>query len=77
MTSDNIAFVLPPKLSEEVKRIQKEMNLKSPGEVITKALALLQLSMGRRVKFESNKEKLSINSFKGFNQTISYSEKDE
>jgi len=77
MSNDNIAFVLPPKLSEEVKKIQKEMNLKSSGEVISKALALLQLSMGRKVRFESNDEKLSIDSFKEYNQTISYNKEDE
>lgn len=72
MSQDNVAVVLPPKLSEEVKKIQKEMNLESPGEVISKGLALLKLAMGRKVKLESGREKLEIDDFREYNQTFKY-----
>ena len=74
MSHDNVAVVLPPNLSKEVKKIQKEMKLKSPGEVITKGLSLLKLAMGRRVKLESGSEKLEIDDFKEFNQTFTYTD---
>ncbi|MBN1916077.1 hypothetical protein JW796_03760 [Candidatus Dojkabacteria bacterium] len=72
MAQDNVAVVLPPNLSKEVKKIQKEMKLESPGEVISKGLALLKLAMGRRVKLESGGEKLEIDDFKEYNQTFKY-----
>ena len=72
MSHDNVAVVLPPNLSKEVKRIQKEMSLKSPGEVITKGLSLLRLAMGRKVRLESGRERLEIDDFKEFNQTYTY-----
>ncbi len=72
MSHDNVAFVLPPNLSKEVKRIQKEMQLSSPGKVIVKALALLQLSMGRKVKLEEKKKELTIKDFESFNQTVTF-----
>ena len=72
MSHDNVAVVLPPKLSKEVKKIQKEMHLNSPGEVIAKGLSLLWLSMGRKVKLESGRERLEIDDFKEFNQTFTY-----
>ena len=72
MAHDNVAVVLPPNLSEEVKKIQKEMKLKSPGEVISKGLSLLKIAMGRRVRLESGGEKLEIDDFKEFNQTFTY-----
>ncbi len=74
MTDDNVAFVLPPNLSKEVKRMQKEMDLNSPGGVILKALALLQMSMGRKVKLEEKKKQLVIKDFENFNQTVQFEE---
>ena len=45
----NTAYVLPPKLAEKVKRIKKELGLKDTGSVITKAIELLDISLGRKV----------------------------
>ncbi len=74
MADDNIAVVLPPELSKEVRKIQKELNLDSPGDVIAKGLSLLWLAMGRKVKMESGKEKLEINDFKDHHQTFTLDE---
>ncbi|HEC64663.1 MAG TPA: hypothetical protein ENI23_05185 [bacterium] len=78
-TKDNLAFALPPKLSKDVKRMQKELKLSSPGAVIKKALSLLELSIGRTVKLESkDKFEIEINDFEGYRQTVTYeSKKDE
>lgn len=66
----NLAIALPEKLSKKVKNLQKSLGLKTPGEVIVKAISLLELSMGRKVKMSDNDESIEINSFKGLRQSI-------
>jgi hypothetical protein len=77
MSKDNVAFVLPPKLSKEVKKIQKELDLNSPGEVITKALFLLKVSLGRKVRFESKDNQLEIDEFQNYRETITFDDSND
>ncbi|HEX9804865.1 MAG TPA: hypothetical protein VGA67_04230 [Candidatus Dojkabacteria bacterium] len=66
------AYILPPKLSSIVEKIQKELGLNEPGEVITKAIELLDYSIGRKVILEDKDKKRSIqiDSLKGFHETF-------
>jgi len=66
----NIAFALPENLSKKIIELQKEMNLKTPGEVILKALSLLELSMGREVEIKDEEKKYRIKSFENYRQSI-------
>jgi len=66
----NIAFALPENLSKKIIELQKEMNLKTPGEVILKALSLLELSMGREVDIKDEEKKYRIKSFENYMQSI-------
>ena len=66
----NIAVVLPKKLTKKVLALQKKLNLKSPGEVILKALSLLELSIGRKIELKDKEETLEINSFEDLRQSI-------
>lgn len=66
----NLAVALPEKLTEKVIALQKKLNLKSPGEVILKALSLLELSMGRKVELKDKEETLEIKSFEDLKQSI-------
>ncbi len=54
---ENLAFVFPPSLSRRLKYLQSKMNAKSPGEVIIKALTLLELSMDKKIELSDKKER--------------------
>jgi len=56
----NKAFVLPSTLAKKVDRIQKELGYENPGMVITKAIDLLDLSIGRKIVLEQPKQKKKI-----------------
>jgi hypothetical protein len=73
---DNKAFTLPPNLAEKVDRIQKEMGLDDPGLVITKAIELLDISIGRKVILEEKDKKrsLHIDDLQDYNQTFNLEE---
>jgi len=66
----NLAIALPKKLTKKVVALQKQLGLKSPGEVILKALSLLELSIGRKVELRDDDETLEIKSFQGLRQSI-------
>lgn len=66
----NIAVALPEELSKQVVELQKKLKLKSPGEVIIKALSLLELSMGRKVELKDGDDTLRINTFQDILQSI-------
>ena len=66
----NIAVALPKKLTKKVLGMQKDLNLKTPGEVIVKALSLLELSMGRKIELKNKKETLKIDTFEGLRQSV-------
>jgi hypothetical protein len=66
----NLAVALPEKLSKKVRKLQEQMDLKSPGEVILKALSLLELSMGRKVELKDDDDTFEIKSFEGLKQSI-------
>ncbi|MBN2015229.1 hypothetical protein JW766_00140 [Candidatus Dojkabacteria bacterium] len=70
----NLAVAFPKKLTETVVKLQKELGLKSPGEVILKALSLLELSMGRKVQLKDDKETLEIKSLQGLKQSVKVEE---
>ena len=72
--SSKIAVVLPENLSEKVEKLQKELELASPGEVILRALSLLELSMGRKVELKDSNQTLEINEFKKLRQSIQISD---
>lgn len=63
------AFILPPKLSSKVDRIQKEMGLNEPGKVITKAIELLDISIGRKVILKDNSKTFQIDDLEDYSKT--------
>ena len=66
----NLAVALPKRLTQKVVELQKQLGLKSPGEVILKALSLLELSMGRKVELKDREDTLEIKSFEDLRQSI-------
>lgn len=72
----NIAFAFPKNLTKKVLKLQKELGLKSPGEVILKALSLLELSIGRKVELKDKDDTLEISSFEDLRQSIKLEEID-
>lgn len=67
---DKLAFALPENLSKKVRSLQKKLDLKTPGDVIIKALSLLELSMGRKVELKDDDDTIRIKSFEGMRQSI-------
>ncbi|MDD3647695.1 MAG: hypothetical protein PHS44_04315 [Candidatus Dojkabacteria bacterium] len=65
-----LAVTLPRNLTRKIEDIQKQMDLKTPGEVILKALSLLELSMGRKVELKDKDETFEIKSFENLRQSI-------
>lgn len=68
----NIAYVLSPKMATKVEKIKTELGLKEPSEVLTKAIELLDLSMGRRVILKEKESRASwrIDDLEDFKQTV-------
>ena len=62
---ENLAFVFPPGLSRKIKSLQKDIGANSAGEVLVKAISLLELSLGRKVemKDQPNGNKWEIDEF--------------
>lgn len=75
--NNNLAFALPENLSQKVKDLQKQLGLNTPGEVILKALSLLELSIGREVQMKDGKETLQIQGFKNYRQSITLEDIEE
>lgn len=73
----NLAVALPKRLTQKVIELQNQLGLKSPGEVILKALSLLELSMGRKVELTDSEETLEIKSFEDLRQSIKVESLDE
>lgn len=61
---NNLAFVFPPELSKRIKRLQKDMASESAGEVLIKAISLLELSLGRKLEIsEGDNKKWEVDEF--------------
>jgi len=62
---ENLAFVFPPGLSKKIKRLQKDIDARSAGEVLIKAISLLEFTLGRKleVKDDSQGNKWEIDEF--------------
>lgn len=54
---ENLAFVFPASLSNRLKLIQSKMDAKSPGEVIAKALTLLELSLDKKIELSDDTQR--------------------
>ncbi len=68
---ENLAFVFPPGLSKKIKRLQSDMNAKSAGEVLLKALALLELSLGRKVQIKGeSSRKWEVDDFEELDRSV-------
>lgn len=72
------AFVASDKLMKRLKKLQEEMKLGTSAEVVSLALSLLEISMGREVELNdnSNKTKFRISNLAKYNQTISFDDED-
>lgn len=75
--SDKLVFALPPKLSKKVRELQEELDLNTPGEVVIKALSLLELSMGRNVELKDDDETIRIKSFGKLRQSVTLDDIEE
>ena len=65
------AFILKPPLAEKVEKMKEEMGLKDSGEVLLKAIQLLDIALGRKVilKEKGNKKTIETEDFARFNST--------
>ena len=54
------AFILSEGLIRKIEQIQKEMNLKESGDVLSKAINLLSMSLGRKVILQDTDSDSSI-----------------
>jgi hypothetical protein len=60
---DKTAFVASKELTTKIEKLQKELGLTSPGEVISLGLSFLELSMGREVEFHEGAKVFKTNKF--------------
>lgn len=68
---ENLAFVFPPRLSRKIKDLQKDMGAKSAGEVLIKAISLLEVSVGRKVEIQDeNTQKWEIDEFEDHKKRV-------
>ncbi len=68
--NNNIAIALPKNLTKRVRLLQKQLGLKTQGEVILKALSLLEISMGRKIELKDKNKTFEINTFENLKQSI-------
>lgn len=54
------AYVLPEKLSDQVERIQHQLGMSDTGSVISKAIELLNVSIGRKIVLEDMHDKTTL-----------------
>jgi len=68
----NLAFVFPPGLSKRIKNLQQDLEAKSAGEVLVKAISLLEISIGRKleIKDDEDKRKWEIDEFEDLSRTV-------
>lgn len=66
------AFILKPELADKVEKMKEEMGLKDSGEVLLKAIQLLDIALGRKVilKEKGNKKTIETEDFARFNSTF-------
>lgn len=64
------AFVASEELTEKITRIQHELGLASPGEVINMGISLVELALGREVEFHDKNKIYKTNKFSKYNQTV-------
>ena len=65
-----IAYLASEEISSKIQKLQEELNLKSPGEVIAIALQLIEMSMGREVEFKDGNKIYRTKKFSNLNQTV-------
>lgn len=70
MDDKKLVFVADEDLSGRIKDMQKELNLKSPAEVIAMGLSLLELSVGRNIEIQEKDKKYKIKDLAKYNQTF-------
>jgi len=71
---DKITFVAPRKVSSKIKQLQEQLKLDSPGEVLSMALSMLELALGREVELKDKKGSYHISKFSKYHQTVEISE---
>ena len=72
-TDQNLAFVFPEGLSRRIKALQDDMNARSAGEVLVKAISLLELSIGRKVEIKESKGdggRWEVDEFEDYNRRV-------
>ncbi len=67
---DKIHFVTSDDAAEKIKKLQEKLKVDSPGEVISMALSMLELAIGRDVEFSDKKKSLKVSKFSKLNQTV-------
>jgi len=72
-----IAFVPSSELKQKLDKLQHEMKLESPAEVISLALSMLEISLGRDVELADNTSRYKISRFAKYNQTVSFEDHDD
>ncbi|KXK27338.1 MAG: hypothetical protein TR69_WS6001000213 [candidate division WS6 bacterium OLB20] len=76
MNDKKTAFVPSSELNEKLKRLQEEMHLGSAAEVISLALSMLEISLGREVEVRDSKHSYRISKFSRYNQTVTLDDDD-
>jgi hypothetical protein len=74
MKTDELTFVASKKLSDKIKELQRQLELESPGEVLSTALSMLELSLGREVEFKDKNGSYKTSKFSKYNHTIELTE---
>lgn len=64
------AFIADKQLAERIKKIQEELKLDNPGEVLAMAISMIELSLGREVEFHDKQKTYRSNKFAKYNQTV-------
>lgn len=64
------AFVPSKELQTKINQIQQELKLEDPAEVISMALYLMDLALGREVEFKDKHQTFRTTKFAEHNQTV-------
>lgn len=76
---DNVTVMFPEGLTKRIKRLQERMGMDSAGEVLVKALSLLEISVGRtiEVKDKNASHRWEIDEFRKFEKITKISTEDK
>lgn len=72
MTDKRYAFVASKHLSKHIDELRVKLGLETNAEVISMALSMLELSLGRNVEVKDRKGNMQVNKFADYQPTVEF-----